>query len=104
VAETACAQAEAWLSEADVVAELGKRPALHAAIRARVTSAKYHDLTEFNAALEREIDYFKQLTGSGAPFGQGAQQSEQPLSEAEREKRKTENFNRIMRQVGMKEV
>ena len=95
---------ETFLSEADVIAELNKRPALHPAIRVRVGAIPYHDLAEFNAALDREIAYYKQLTGSGSPFAQGAQQSEKPLTAAERDARGKERFNRIMREVGSSEV
>ena len=91
---------EVFLSEADVATELGKRPALHAAIKARVVAGKYHTLEEFNAVLEHEIVYFKELTGSGSPFAQGVQQGEKPLTAEERERRSKERFNRIMKEVG----
>lgn len=95
---------ETLLSEADVTAELNKRPALHSAIKTRVVASKYHDIAELTTALEREIAYYKQLTGSGAPFAQGTQQGEKPLTAAERDALGKERFNRIMREVGSSEV
>lgn len=95
---------ETLLSEADVTAELNKRPELHSAIKTRVVASKYHDIAELTTALEREIAYYKQLTGSGAPFAQGTQQGEKPLTAAERDALGKERFNRIMREVGSSEV
>jgi len=103
-APAAPAAQEAWLSEADVTAELGKRPALHPAIKAHVAAVRYHDLAELGAALDAEIAYYKQLTGSGQPFAQGTAAQPKPMTSEELEEQGKQGFNRIMRKYGAREV
>ena len=73
---------------------------LHAAIKNRVASAKYHTLEEVNATLDSEVAYFKAITGSGEPFAQGGSQlTETRMTDEEHQK----HLDEIDRKYGLRE-
>ena len=88
------------LPEEKVAERLGETN-LPKASKARLSERGYADEAELEGAVEAEIAYVKELTGSGKPFGMsGGPQSQEPPTEEQGEKR----FNRIMREVGGREV
>ena len=88
------------LPEEKVAERLGETN-LPKASKARLSERGYADEAELEAAVEAEIAYVKEITGSGKPFGMsGGPQSQEPPTEEQGEKR----FNRIMREVGGREV
>jgi len=87
---------------AEKVKELVEATNLPKAARAKLTEAQYGDEGEAQAAIQAEIAYIKELTGSGRPFAQGAGEAPQatPLSEEDKLRR----FNERCREVGIEGV
>jgi hypothetical protein len=85
------------------VKEMVEATKLPDAAKTRLSEAEYADEPAVQAAIEAEVAYIKEVTGSGRPFAQGggrAPESHKPRTEEER----TGDFNRIMREIGAQEV
>ena len=87
------------LSDERVTERLGETN-LPKASRKRL-SVEYADEESLEEAVKAEIEYVKQITGSGEPFGMdGGPQEQEPLTEEEQRER----FNKRIREVGGQEV
>jgi hypothetical protein len=69
---------------AEAVKQLVEASKLPAASQVRLTEQQYGDEATLKAAIVKERDYVKVLTGSGQPFGNAAGAVDAPLSEADR--------------------
>jgi len=83
----------------ETVTELVSASHLPDAAKAKLSEAEYADEGAVQAAVQAELAYIKEVTGSGKPFAQGAG------SAPERRPRTAEeadaDFQRILREVGM---
>ena len=88
--------------DGEKVRELVEATNLPDAAKARLSEAEYADEETAGAAIAAEVAYIKEVTGSGKPFAQGA--SSAPEQQSLSEEKKTERFNRHMREIGAREV
>ena len=96
--------------DAEVLAENAIKEALEAtnlpmAFKEALAMGTYADDAQLKTAIETAIAEVKKLTGSGQIFGQGCTAPvTDELTEAEREEKSKDAFNRIMSEVGLEEV
>ncbi len=81
------------------VAELVQATNLPDAAKSKLLK-EYANESEIEAAIAAEVAYVKEVTGSGKPFAQGGSAEPAQLTEDQ----KTERFNNIMQEVGLKPV
>jgi len=67
------------------------------AARVRLAEGTYPDEASLKAAIDREREYVKTLTGSGQPFGNTPAAATPALTEADRLKAQDAVINRYMR-------
>lgn len=91
------------LTEAEVKAVLEKS-SLPSTSQQRLAETAYKNASELEEAIKAEKTYVKELTGSGKPIGMGNTKPLDELSPEETEEKRKARFNRIMREVGAKEV
>jgi len=96
-------KAKKSLAEAEVKDTLA-RSNLPGASQQRLAEASYQDAEALETVIKAEKAYVKELTGSGKPVGMGGTKSIEELSPEEAEEKQKARFNRIMREVGAKEV
>jgi hypothetical protein len=79
---------------------------LPSTFKSALALAKYASDDELGDAIAQAVKEVKAITGSGQPFAQGESSSvdNAPLSEAEIEEQSKANFNRVMAEIGLKEV
>jgi hypothetical protein len=90
------------LAEAEVEATLAETN-LPKAFKAALGKGEYADADVLKAAIAEAVAEVKELTGSGQPFGQGNTEPTQP-SEEDMEEAAKASFNKVMREVGLREV
>lgn len=98
VAETANQAATAenvTLSEADVTALLEAEKRLPAASRVRLAEGTYPTTEDVNKAILKELEYLKEVLGSGQPFALGASSPAIPMTPAEREAKAQEALDKV---------
>lgn len=90
---------EAHVLSEDAVASILSESNLPDPAKERLTGAEYEDEGAVEAAVQREVDYLKEITGSGEPFAQGQTQppAEKRIGEADLQKR----FDAIDRRHGL---
>jgi len=94
---------EVTMLEGEQIQALLSETNLPAAAKTRVAESEYHSEDEVRTAIQAEVDYVKELTGSGEVFDQGESDppdSKPMMSEAEFEKK----YNAIMVRHGQQPI
>jgi len=96
---------EAVLSP-DRVSAILSETSLPESARELLAGRPYADEEEIGEAVQKMIDVLKTASRSGEPFEQGETRPDDaaPLTEEQREQKSKDRFNRIMREVGGREV
>ena len=93
------APAPAMLAQ-EKVKELVQATNLPEAAKTKLLEAEYADEDEAQVAIEAEVAYIKEVTGSGKPFAQGAGESP-PEQTARTVEESDADFERILGEIGM---
>lgn len=89
---------------AEVVKEALEKTNLPGFVKVALAAAEYESDSTLQEAIEKAVAEVKKLSGSGQVTGLGESEPEPELSLEEQEERDVEDFNIIMRKVGLQEV
>jgi hypothetical protein len=93
--QTATAPEPTRLSEVEVTSLLEAEKRLPAISRVRLAEGQYPTTEDVNKAILKELEYLKEVLGSGQPFALGASSPAIQLTPAEREAKVAEALDRV---------